>query len=473
MRYLYLFTTILLLFTTSSCKKFVEIGPPKSELATNNVFNDNGTANSAILAIYSQMVSGDASPYRIPFTTGLSSDELTNNNSSAVDIYINYVDPVNSFFANSLWTAAYNYIYQANAIYEGCKAPNSLDPEVKKQLSAEAVFLRAYWHFFLVNLYGEIPVITSTDYSRNSVASRTSIAKVYDQIIADLKYSEANLNENYVGADAIKTSEERVRPNKSTATALLARVYLYTGKYSEAEAEATALINQSSRYNVMPLNKVFLANSKEAIWQLMPVNGSLINTVEGVNFIPDSSTPVAEEKAEISPQLISSFEPNDLRNSNWIGTYLDTSATPGKSYFYPNKYKVRSGSSYSEYSMIFRISEQYLIRAEARAQLGSLFASVEDLDIIRDRAGLPKVKDTNPGIDKESLITKIFHERQTELFTEQGHRWFDLKRSGKVDAVMALVTPTKGGVWNNNMSLWPIPNKELLNDRNLNQNKGY
>ncbi|WP_428331626.1 hypothetical protein [Mucilaginibacter sp.] len=120
MKYPYIYITIfLVLFTATGCRKFIEIDPPKDQLATSNVFNENRTANSAMLGIYSSMLTADASPYSLAFTTGISGDELTNNNSNALDLYINAIDPANSYYANSIWTLAYNYIYQANAVYEG------------------------------------------------------------------------------------------------------------------------------------------------------------------------------------------------------------------------------------------------------------------------------------------------------------------------------------------------------------------
>jgi len=120
--------------------------------------------------------------------------------------------------------------------------------------------------------------------------------------------------------------------------------------------------------------------------------------------------------------------------------------------------------------MMLRLGEQYLIRAEARAQQGETTQAVADLNVIRNRAGLPNY---SGGTDKASLIAAIFHERQVELFTELGHRFFDLKRAGTINAVMGSVAPQKGGTWNANKALFPIPISDILNDSNLTQNPGY
>ncbi|MNS80528.1 SusD family protein [compost metagenome] len=113
-----------------------------------------------------------------------------------------------------------------------------------------------------------------------------------------------------------------------------------------------------------------------------------------------------------------------------------------------------------------RLSEQYLIRAEVRAQQGDLIGAKEDLDAIRNRAGLPQ---TTAGT-KQEILDAILQERRWELFTEYGHRFFDLKRSGKIDAVLSI---TKTG-WNTTDVLFPLPQNELsINPNLLPQNSGY
>jgi len=130
----------------------------------------------------------------------------------------------------------------------------------------------------------------------------------------------------------------------------------------------------------------------------------------------------------------------------------------------------------SEYFMVLRLGEQYLIRAEARVRLGNLNGAIDDLDKIRTRAGLTPVATSNPGISQSALIDKILHEKQVELFSEWGHRWLDLKRTGKIDEVMQVVNPfkTNGSVqWQPHQALYPLPYTELQRAPNLVQNPGY
>ncbi len=101
-------------------------------------------------------------------------------------------------------------------LYEGVEKSKTLSVAVKEQLLGEAKFLRAFFYFYLVNLYGDVPLIISTDYVVNAKSSRTDLLQVYDQIVRDLIDAQRNLSVSYV-------SSERVRPNQSVATALLAR----------------------------------------------------------------------------------------------------------------------------------------------------------------------------------------------------------------------------------------------------------
>jgi hypothetical protein len=114
--------------------------------------------------------------------------------------------------------------------------------------------------------------------------------------------------------------------------------------------------------------------------------------------------------------------------------------------------------------MVFRLAEQYLIRAEARAKENNISGSQADLNIIRARAGLPNTTAT----DVNSLISAIIHERQTELFTEWGNRWFDLRRYNLTD----LLKTEKPG-WIPADTLYPIPLSQLKLNVYLRQNKGY
>jgi starch-binding outer membrane protein, SusD/RagB family len=450
------FFSVLFLF---SCKKFVQIEPPRTNLVSTLVFSDDVSANSTALGMYSFMVSSagfaSGSSRSITILTGLSADELKNysTNAAQAEFFNNSLTIGNAFNYNNLWVEGYRSIYNSNAILEGLENATNVSNGLKMQLEGEAKFVRAFCHFYLLNLYNEIPLITSTDYRINSVALRESSTKVYQQIISDLKDAQNLLSTTYSYSNG-----ERIRPNKWAAIALLSRVYLYSNDWVNAEALSTVVINNSSLFSLLSdINSVFKKNSNEAIWQLMPVLPG-INTNEGSNFILTAKPTTFS----LNDPLLNSFETGDLRKGSWIKSIV----VSNQLYYFPYKYQVKTGSSISEYSMVLRLAEQYLIRAEARAQQGNFGGAKNDLNEIRTRAGLPNTTAT----DKSSLLLALEHERQCELFTEWGHRWLDLKRTNRASAILA---PLKGSNWQETDVFFPIPQSERNNDQNLSQNAGY
>ena len=453
---------LLLIFTANlfACKKFIQVDPPINQIGSSAVYTSDATATSVIRGIYSQMstdgfASGNQNSFEL--NSALSSDELVDNQAGVLPFYTNSLTVNN--FANNLWSDPYKFINNANALIEGLNNSSGVTSSTKKELTGEAEFVRAFCNFYLVNEFGNVPLILTTNYQQNAVASRTSTAIVYSQIVSDLKAAQ-----NSLSSDFSFSNGERDQPNLGAATALLARVYLYMGDWKDAETEASLVINNTGTYKLASdLDSVFLANSSEAIWQLQPTTPP-INTNEASLLIINSSN----VNYSLNMDLYNAFENGDNRKVKWIGSYFDGTNT----YYFPYKYKVLTSQPLTEYSMVMRLAEQYLIRAEAEANGAGngLTAAVSDLNIIRNRAGLPNY---SGSLSKTSLLTAILHERQVELFTEWGHRWLDLKRTGNVDAVMTIVTPQKGGTWKSYQQLYPIPLSDIQNDKNLQQNPGY
>jgi hypothetical protein len=461
----------------AGCKKLVKIDAPPTATTGENVYNSDATAIAALTGIYTDM-SLNSDYFANGFTTlsffaGLSADEFSLyngvTNTSQIAYFKNKLssNPSPSGAGFEFWQKIYSpYIFLCNSAIEGINKSTSLSKAVKNQLLGEAKFMRAFFYFYLVNLYGDVPLVTTTDYKVNSSLPRSSTEEVYNQIIVDLKDAQSSLSEMYLSSNLMNSSAERVRPNKYTATALLARVYLYKRDWSNAESEATTVINNSTLYSLDSLNAVFLKNSYEAIWQLQPVSSGTTNTQDAYLFIIPQTGPDDYHPAYISDHLLNSFESGDWRRIYWI----DSVTVAGTKFYYPFKYKVNEQSApVQEYLMMFRLGEQYLIRAEARAEQGNFTGSNSDLNLIRTRAGLSSVAFQNKSI----LMTSILHERQVELFAELGHRWLDLKRTNSVDSVMKIVAPQKGGVWSSNWKLYPLPIDDLSKNYSLIQNPGY
>ncbi|KVV16222.1 RagB/SusD family nutrient uptake outer membrane protein [Flavobacterium sp. TAB 87] len=449
---------LLCFLTLNSCDSFVDVALPKSQLTSESVFEDYATADAALTNIYAKirdnrMLSGINSG--LSNQLGNYTDELEAfgaPTSATLNFYNNTLLPSNANIAE-YWNTAYNQIYAANAVMEGIEKTNAISIENKKTLQGEALFIRALLHMYLVNLFGDVPYITKTNYLENSVATRMSTVEVYQNLIKDLNNASELLKTTY-------SNTERVRPNRYTAKALLARVYLYSGAYDEAANEASSLLNLTNTFAlVQNSNQVFLNTSKETIWQLKSAAAGQ-NTKEAETFIFLSGPP---SLTALSNNFVNSFELGDARKANWIKAVTDGTTT----WYHPYKYKQQNFSSSSvEYSIMFRLAEQYLIRAEARARAGDLIGAKEDINKIRQRSGL---SNTTAG-SKEEILDAVLQERKWELFTENGHRFFDLKRFDKIDTVLSSV---KQG-WNSTDSLFPIPQNELSTNTHLNpQNPGY
>jgi len=144
--------------------------------------------------------------------------------------------------------------------------------------------------------------------------------------------------------------------------------------------------------------------------------------------------------------------------------------SPAAVYYFPYKYKANGTyTSPQETVALFRLAELYLIRAEAQAQQGNLGGAIADLNMVRTRAGLSGTT----AVTQSDVLAAILRERRAELFTESGQRFFDLRRTGNLDAVMNVIAPLKGGVWASFKAWWPISVTDIQNDTHLTQTPGF
>ena len=451
----------------TGCNKLLDAGSPANKVITSQVYTSDSLAQAALIGIYFKIMelfgphNGFMSRY-----PGLSTDDLNRTTVLPDD---------QPFLTNSLaidnkvvwqtWTNSYFYIYQCNDLLTGLTNSKSITPSLRDQLLGEAYFMRAFTYFYLVNLYGDIPLVLAIDYTKSAGIARTPIAEVYAQMIADLQEAQNLLTNAYVTTPDYPAA--RIRVNRLAVKALLARIYLYREEWTNAADAATEVI-QSGIYQLETnLQQTFRYNSREAILQFMPVNTGY-NTAEGNMFVPFN--PNGRPAFILNDSTLKYMEPADLRKS-WVRTVT----VSGKQYNSPYKYKLNTGTPREEYNMVLRFAEQYCIRAEARARLNQLPEAVSDLNTIRKRAGLP---DLNTITTQSQALAAIEQERRMELFAEWGHRWFDLKRwparalDGKkrIDEIMSALRPD---TWKSTAALWPIPNDERIHNHALTQNPGY
>lgn len=438
------------------CEKFVDIAPPETMFYSEAMFNDADAVVSAVNGLYAQMAimpntiaAGGLSLYG-----GLSADELiyTGVNEGIEAFARNRLTSMNeSILYGNLWRPAYNMIYHANKIKEGIEKGN-IPENVSDHLLGEVLVIRTLHYFYLINLFGDAPLILGTDFSENSIHPRNNTTEVYSQLITDLERAVLLLNTDY-------PSTERVRINRYAAHALLARISLYAGDAAKAYAHANTVI-ESGLYVLEETGKAFLHSSREAILQLKPMS-LYMDTPEGNTFQPFA--PGYMPGYIFRAEFITSFEQGDDRFSEWVGI----SKVEDTDYYFPNKFKIKfGGPPYQEYTMVLRLGEQYLIRAEASFLLANNEDAIADLNTIRHRASLPDLSVNT----EEQVRDAIVQERRTELFAEWGQRWLDIKRWGIADDILKDL---KSPDWSSVDVLYPIPFTELQANPFLSQNPGY
>lgn len=451
---------LLLLVVLLACDNFLEVGSNTSELDTQLVFKNDNTAIAALEAVYHELqFTGFASGSTSSLTflgNSLADDAreyaVTNNR---YDFYTNSLRADNGT-NNSMWNSAYKQLYNVNSLLEGINDNIYLPEETKSRIKGEAKFLRAFIYYYLVHLYDEVPLVLTTDYHINQSLACTSVGEVYTQIQKDLEQALIYLPEDYIHSEG-----QHIRPTKYSAYTLLARLALWKEDYTQAINYANKVI-ESRKYELLALDEIFKANSVEGIWQLVPVVPRS-GASEGAIYILENN-PATQNSAStqsLTEDFLSVWEANDLRYQNWIGVYTEGD----DNFYYPFKYKIKSGGDTEEYSMVMRFAELYLIRSEAYAKSSNPELALDDLNIIRNRAGLPNWVTA----DITNIEQMVLEERRRELFSEWGHRWLDLRRFGKIDEILGQKKPT----WQPRAKLLPIPEQDISRNPFLTQNPGY
>jgi len=343
----------------------------------------------------------------------------------------------------STWGAIYSTINSANHII--AKAQSVEDPAFgqaeKDRVQGEAYFIRALAYFDLARAWGGVPLVL--DYTRSPEdgegIGRSTLEQTYAQVLTDLELAEGLL------ADRV----DRNRATRHTVYALRSRLHLYLEEWEEAEEYATRAIEHPG-YELVQSYSEFIQNknSAESILELAYDNANRNN--HNGYFLPAGLGGRLEWRP--TKEFTDLVRDPDVGGERAVLVADDNGVTYGNLYF--------RSSTGDDPSYILRLAELYLIRAEARAQLSLTEDAADDLNAIRARAG---VADTD-AITREELLVAIENERRIE-FALEGHRWFDLVRTGRAGEVL--------GVHDTNRWLLPIPDSDLNADPDLQQNPGY
>lgn len=339
------------------------------------------------------------------------------------------------------WQTTYDGINRANNLIDAIPGVSGLTDAEADRAMGDALFIRALHYSILNRYFGGVPlVLTPTrGVDESSLVARNTTAEVWAQVITDLE----------TALPLLPTGRAHGRATQGAAQALLARVYLEVGNYAEARDNATAVIN-STAYD---LNEDYgdnfaVKNSSESIFELQYSPNH--QNSQAFWYFPQALG--GRLGYAPSADLYNAFPAGDERRDVSIG--IEDGQRYGTKYF-------RIANS-DDNVIVLRLAEMYLIRAEANARLNAAPAVVRaDIDILRVRAGVAPLA---ADIDTQTeLLDAVLAERRLE-YAMEGHRFFDLRRLGRAEAVLQLSAERL---------LWPIPQAERDVNSNLEQNPGY
>ncbi len=449
---------VAFLVTLSSCREILE-PPPIDLLVDDLVLNEAADVEPVRLGLYNAF-RGLGSP--IVVAGAFTPDFIQHNGTFTVynELGNKQITATNDAAA-TMWGAIYGTVYIANFIEERIGDVPGVTEAVRKQVLAEARFARGFANFIGAYTFGGIPEVTTTDVETNSTIPRASQTEILQSVLADYNAALTDLPTTYNNRINAKTFA-----TKNAARAALARYYLYQQDWVQAEKFATEII--ASNRQSLPesyADVIFQEYDDETILEVAYANNSSDD--------PGTSTfglnNILVGRREVIPA------------NTYVLTMLETNAGERSQtiVFNPQQQRGRdNGWSVAKYGSpdqannnitIFRLAEQYLIRAEARARQGRIVGTngaQADLNRLRTRAGAPVASFTT----QENALMTIEKERVYELSFE-GHRWYDLKRTGRLQTVMTAFSPN----WDQKFQLWPIPQSEIQRNSALagNQNPGY
>lgn len=456
------------LLGAAACSDFLQVDPV-DQLPEERAITGATSARATVLGIYDAMQSGDYYGGDFVLLTDVSSDDVewTGTFTTYGDAE-EHVLRADNGAVEGIYNAMYRAVARANLAIAQLPNLPGLDADERDELLGEAYFLRALVYHDLVRLFGGVNaadlgvplVLAPVDDPAQAKTLRSTVGQVYTQIMADLAAAQPLLSTN-----------TPTRATVGAVRALRARVELYRGNWLAAETEATAVINMPA-YDLAPSHEAYFdeegSPSSEDIFK---VSFTAVDySLEGYYYLgryetaPSNALLTACDPGFVPANAANTFAPAEDRCAWDIYVDRGTSATSGADdTIYGYKFPTTGGA---EDIPVLRLAEMYLIRAEARARQGGakLITAVDDINVVRARAGATLL---NPvGMTQQQIIDAVIHELRLEFMME-GHRWFDLRRTGLIGTILTPAELAAG------QDRYPIPQSEITVVPGLQQNPGY
>ena len=495
--------TIISLIAFSCKEEFIDL-QPISDMNAGIFYKTEQDMNQAVLSPYASL--RGLYNQNFIYVSEIRSDNTTFSwvpgNSKDMTSIDNLGDPLlsdNSFVTN-VWNSSYNTILRSNIVLDKIDAVPFTDNKLKEQYKAEAKFIRALVYFWLVRVYGDVPKVDhELTVQEAYTIGRSPIQEIYDFIVEDLKFAEANLPVSYAAGD-------KGRVTVGGAKGLLAKVYMtmagYPLKkgasyYALAETKALEVINMP-QYSLVPdykaLFDVASENNSESLFEIQYKKGGFgTGSPWNNDFAPRFSNKEVVQVGDKSgfnaptPDMSGAYEAGDPRKT--ISMSDGYVAVPGgqtvNEKYVKKYYDVSfSGSDNDNNWIELRLADIYLLYAEALVRQGKQQdVALTYLNKIRERArnstggSSTILLDYAPFSSDAEFLLAIEKERRVELAFEN-HRWFDLVRTERAQAVLSAEQKEQNGfdpaTWSDNMLFFPIPLQVIQsNPEKIKQNPGY
>lgn len=464
------YITLLSIFLLQSCSSDLLNTSPESIKQTANFYQDQAQVEQGVNSVYGSLQYNGQYQLAMLAIGEIPSDntfdEVPANDSFTYGEFDFFTIQSNNSLLSSAWKDNYIGIQQANIVLNRIGAV-PMDQATKNIRIGEVKFLRALMYFNLVRIFGDVPLATKETIDVNEYfgQGRTPVETVYNFIESELKESI-----NLLPVQTANTQKGRV--TKGAALGILGKVLITRNKFSEALPYLQQIdgLGYSLLTDVTKIFDVANKNNAEIIFDVQFTSGLNGNT-EGSQayqmFSPSGFVSGAKGHNLPTKEVYNIFTAGDTRRNAYIG--LTPNNVPYTKKLVKTSTAVVDGGSNV---VVLRLADVYLLMAECYAKANDLTNSNLYLNKIKTRAGVSTVNLTT----QQQLLDEIDLERRKELVGE-GHRWFDLVRTGKAIQVMTnyfQVTPGYSTATIKNYNLiMPVPQDQINTDPAIKQNPGY